>query len=265
MADMSASKIDAQYIMFVGTPGTRKSTQALSYPLPQYWFSYDQKMNSLLLPMREWKIDSKQIHYDDYNDWDVGRKKLETLQINCPYKTIIVDSGTICANAILRQTKQLKTGITRQSGAKAGKSVAGIQVNEIEDYNAESSALLELVALTKDICKYHHVNIILIWHLIQAEYKSMAGTESNIVRTIVTAGKRVAPMIPAYCEEVYHFFLDKSFTADEGGKYSILTSSTSEDFARTQLPLERKIEVNNKPLYTTFILPAITKLNSQLT
>jgi hypothetical protein len=260
MPNMNQAKIDAQYIMMVGTPGTRKSTQALSYPGPQYWFSYDQKMNSLLLPMKHWKIDPKTIEYDDYSDWDLGRKKLESLQVNCPYKTIIVDSGTICANAILRQTKLLKTGKTRASGANAGKSVAGIAVNEIEDYNAESAALLELVALTKDICKFHHVNVILIWHLIQAEYKTSPNSEANVVRTIVTAGKRVAPMIPAYCEEVYHFFMDKAFTEGEG-KYSILTSSTNEDFARTQLPLARKIEVNDKPLYTTWIKPAIEELN----
>ena len=36
----------------------------------------------------------------------------------------------------------------------AGKLIAGIAVNEIEDYNAESAALQELIALTKDIHIY---------------------------------------------------------------------------------------------------------------
>jgi hypothetical protein len=30
-------------------------------------------------------------------------------------------------------------------------------------------------------------------------------------RTIVTAGKRVAAKIPAYCSEVYHFGIKKEF------------------------------------------------------
>jgi len=260
MTDMSVAKIDSQYIMLIGTAGTRKSTQALSYPKPQFWLSFDQKMNSLLIPMKKWGISPKEIHYEDYKNWNDPRAQLEKLQVNCPYKTIIIDSTTTAANAILRQAKQMKTGITRQSGAAAGKLIAGIAVNEMEDYNAEAAALLELVALTKDICKYHHVNIILISHLIQAEYKS-AGNTVNIVRTIVTAGKRIAPMIPAYCEEVYHSFIKKGFDADSGGDYAILTSSTNEDFARTQLLLDKEIIVNDKPLYNTWIKPAIDKIN----
>lgn len=261
---MSASKIDSQFAMFVGTPGTRKSTAALSYPGPQYWLSWDQKMNSLLLPMRKWGIDPKSIHYDDYSDWNAPRTKLEQLQVNCPYKTIIADSITTGANATLRQTQKLKYGTTRASGKETGKRIAGIAVNEIEDYLAEAAALLELVALLKDIKSYHNVNVVLIAHLIQAEYKSL-NSSSNTVRTIVTAGKRVAPMIPAYCEEVYHFFLkNNSMIADVGGEYAVLTSSTSEDFARTQLPLDKEIIIGDKPLYTTWIKPAIDEINKTL-
>lgn len=261
MTDMSAQKIDAQFIMLVGTPGTLKSTQALSYPGDQYWFSFDQKMQALHLPMRAWGINPKTIHYDDYNDYNSARSKLEALQVTCPYKTIIIDSITTMANAILRQTLRLKYGTTRKSGAESGKRIAGIAVNEIEDYNAESSALLEMIALAKDIHRHHHVNIILIAHLIQAEYKSTTNNTSNMVRTIVTAGKRIAPMLPAYCDEVYHHFIKKSFDADAGGSYAILTSSTSEDFARTALELPREIIIDYKPLYSTYIKPAIDKLN----
>ena len=41
----SVTFFDALYCMFKGEPGTRKSTQALSFPGPQYWFSWDRKMN----------------------------------------------------------------------------------------------------------------------------------------------------------------------------------------------------------------------------
>lgn len=261
MADMSASKIESQFNMFVGTPGTRKSTQALSWPGPQYWLSWDQKMNSLILPMRAWGIDPKTIEYDDYSDWNHARAKLEQLQVNCKYKTIIADSVTTAANYTLRQTLSLKRGTTRSSGAAAGKLIAGIAVNEIEDYNAEAASLLEMVSLLKDIKKFHNANIILIAHLIQAEYKNVTQNTSNIVRTIVTAGKRVAPMIPAYAEDVYHFFLKRAMDLDSGGDYAILTSSTSDDFARTQLPLPKEIVFKDTPLYPTHIKPAIDKLN----
>jgi len=245
--------------MFKGDPGTRKSTEALSYPMPQFWFSWDRKMESMMLPMQKWGLDPKQIKYEDYDDWNKPRAQLEKFQLNCEYKTIVFDSITSMADMTLRQTKRSKTGVTRQSGAKAGKEISGISVNEIEDYNAESSALNELIALAKDIHKFHKVNIILIAHVVQAEYKSVTG-ETHFSRTIVTAGKRVAPKIPAYCGEVYHFNIEKSFDASQGGQYALLTEHTGDDFARTGLPLDKKIIFGNEPLYSKWILPAINKL-----
>jgi len=269
---MSQGKIEAQYIMFTGTPGTRKSTQALSYPRPQFWLSWDQKMNALRLPMMHWGIDPKEIHYEDYRDWNTARAKLESFITQStsfspqpiPYKTIIVDSITSMADGALQQTKDLKRGTTRSSGRDAGKSVGGIIVNELEDYNAEAAALQELISLTKQVHKMHKVNIILIAHLIQAEYKS-ANSQANMVRTIVTAGKRIAPKIPAYCEESYHFFLKTSFDVSVGGEYAVLTSSTNEDFARSTLPLPREIVLGDDPLYSKYVQPAIEKLNTQIT
>lgn len=259
MSDMSTIDPSIIYGLFKGDPGTRKSTAALSFPTPQYWFSWDRKMPGMMIPMLKWGMDPKQIKYDDYENWNDARTKLEQLQTNCPFKTIIIDSITSCADMTLRQTRQMKKGVTRSSGNAAGKSIAGISVNEIEDYNAESSALNELIALTKDIHIFHKVNVILIAHVIQAEYKSPSG-ETHFSRTIVTAGKRVAPKIPAYCGEVYHFNIDKGVVVDQGGDYALLTEHTGDDFARTGLPLPKKIVFNERPLYRDFLLPAIEKL-----
>lgn len=261
--DFTQVTLDSQYIMFKGEPGLLKSTQALSYPGPQYWFSWDQKMNALALPIKDWGIDPKTIHFDDYSDWTAPRKKLIELQVNCPYKTLIFDSITSCADFTIGQTLKLKQGTTSKSGAAKGITIGNISVADIEDYNAESSALQELIALTKDIKKFHKVNIILIAHVIQAEYRNGTNNTTHISRTIVTAGKKVAAKIPAYCDEVYHFNLKKGFDANVGGTYEILTSHTGDDFARTTLPLERSIDFGKlpvKPLYNTWILPAINKL-----
>lgn len=263
MPDLSTCDLESLFTMLIGTPGTRKSTNALSWPLPQFWLSWDQKMNALALPAQHWGLDTTQIHYEDFTDFNQAKRTLEGLLLHCPYRTIIADSLTTAANATLRQSLQLKTGSTR-SGAAQGRRVAGIAVNEMEDYLAESSALLELVALLKDLQKSHHVHVVLIAHLIAAEYKS-PNQQTNVVRTIVTAGKRVAPMIPAYCEEVYHHFIKKGLDADRGGDYAILTSSTSDDFARTLLPLPSEILVNDRPLYPTTIAPAITHLKESIT
>src|SRR6185437_5831192 len=187
MPTLESVNFENLYWMIKGVPGTRKSTQSLSWPTPQYWFSWDRKMEALLRPMKMWDIDPKLISYDDYDDWNKARTKLEQFQINCPYKTLVFDSLTSCADSALRQTLKLKYGVKRSSGAAAGKLVGGIAINEIEDYNAEAAALGELIALTKDISKFHKVNIILIAHVLDVEYKSPLNQQGTVVRSIVTA------------------------------------------------------------------------------
>jgi len=262
VATMENIGFDSLYCMFKGEPGTRKSTQALSFPGPQYWFSWDRKMNGIYLPMKKWGIDPATISYDDYDEWNKARTKLEQLQVNCPYKTLVFDSITSMADMTLRQTLKMKYGKTRSSGASAGKLIAGIAVNEIEDYGAEAAALQELIALTKDICQFHKVNIILIAHVVQAEYRNTATNTTHVSRTIITAGKKVAPKIPAYCGEVYHFNIKQGMVVGQGGDYSLLTEHTGDDFARSAIGLDREIVFADKPLYETYIKPAITKLQS---
>jgi len=260
MPTMDSVDFDSLYCMFKGEPGTRKSTQALSFPTPQYWFSWDRKMSGIYLPMKKWGVDPKQITFDDYEDWTKPKLKLEQLQSSCPYKTIVLDSITSMADMTLRQTVRLKYGKTRGSGAAAGKLIAGIAVNEIEDYNAESSALNELIALTKDINAFHKVNIILIAHVIKAEYRDTTNKTTHVSRQIVTAGKNIAAKIPAYCGEVYHFNIKQGMVAGGSGEYSLLTEHTGDDFARSALGLDREIVFGDKPIYDTYIKPAMGKM-----
>lgn len=252
---MEAVTFDNLYCLFKGEPGTRKSGAALSFPKPIYYFSFDRKMDGLALPMRAWGINPKDVHYDDYSDWNQAKIKLEKLQVNCPYKTIVIDSITSCADAINRQTLRVKG-----SDGK-GKGIAGIAVNSIEDFNAEESALKELVALTKDIAGYHKINVVLIAHVIQKDVKNAAGQVTHVSRTIVTAGKGIAAKIPAYCSEVYHFNI-KGGKLQGDGKYSLLTQHTGDDFARSSLGLPLEIVFDDDPLYERYLLPAITRMRS---
>lgn len=261
-----------QFYMLKGEPGTRKSTAALSFPTPQYWFSWDKKMQSMVIPMQKFGINPKDVIYDDYSDWTEARKKLESFTVNCKhpdgrkYETIIFDSLTSAMDMTLRQTLKMKTGQVRSSGQAAGKQIAGISVNELEDYNAESAAMNELIALAKDIQTYHKLNIILIAHVMEV-YQG-TGKETSVSRTIVTAGKRVAAKLPGYCSEVYHFDIEKSLSESVPGRYSLVTEHTGDDFARTGLGLPRRIIFDDQPLYSTFIEPAIKKLkgaNVQIT
>lgn len=246
---------DNPFSLFKGEPGLRKSGCALSYPRSQYWFSWDRKMDALLLPMQKWGIKASEIEYDDYTDWDKPRIKMEQLVNNCKYKTVIVDSITSGADAINRQTLKVKSG--------SGKSIAGIPVNSIEDFNAEDSALKEMISLLKTISHNHNVHVVIIAHVIQKEMKSADG-KTHFARQIVTAGKGIAQKIPAYCSEVYHFNIKQGMVAGGGGQYSLLTTHTGDDFARTSLPLPAEIVFGDEPLYDKWIAPGIKELNNRL-
>lgn len=256
------------YTMLKGGPGLRKSTCALSYPGPQYWFSWDIKMQSLLLPMKHWGIDPSTIQYDDYDDWSKAEAKLKSFQQKCDFNTLVFDSITSLGDASLNQILKEKGGAVRSSGATAGKKIGGIEVNELEDFNGESAAIGKLISFTKDIQAYNkrqgrYINIILIAHVLEVTNKPLNGP-MTISTSIVTAAKKNAAKIPAYCSEVYHFGVKKSMIEGQGGPILCATYNTGDDFARTALPLPPTIEITNDNFYLTNIAPAIKKLSSSI-
>lgn len=252
MTTLESLNFENLYCLFKGEPGTRKSSQALSFPKPIEWVNWDRKRNALALPMRAWNINPKDVDVRDYKDWDGAKNRLEQLLVSCSIKSLVIDSVTSGGDSMVRQTLKTKGG---------GKMIGTIQVGGFDEWNAESSALTELIALTKDIHESKKVNIILIAHVVQKEMKSADG-KTHMARVLVTAGKVIAQKIPAYCDEVYHFNIKGGAIVGAPGKYALLTQHTGDDFARTTLPLDREIEFGDEPLYEKFLLPAINKMNS---
>lgn len=245
MPTMTSVTNKYHYCLFKGEPGTRKSSTALSYPTPQYWFDFDGKMAGLSVAIKQLKIDPSVITYDTYTDWNAAANKLELLAVQCQYKTIVIDSITSCADTMLRQVRRNKAG--------KGKSIGGIPVSSVEDFNAESSAISELIALTKQIQHKHGCNIILIGHVTTKENRDSEGKVTSVARTLVTAATRNAQKIPAYATETYHFDIDKSVHPTG---YKLLTTNTGDDFARTSLPLPREVKLTDDlNFYKQYIEP----------
>lgn len=260
MQTMEAVPPDVLFTMLKGEPGTRKSTQALSYPTPQYWISTDQKMESLYLPMKRWGVNPKDISFDDYQDWSKPKAKLESFQLNCPFKTIIVDSLTSVADNMNRETRKFKKDVDG-----TGKKIGNIAVNGLEEYNAEAVAFQEMIAILKDIHKFHKVNIILIAHVIGQRKNDDNNKLTHHSRVIITGGDKISGKIASYMTEVYHFNVNAGFDADSGqGKYALFTQHTGNDYARTSLPLPREIEFNDDPLYEKYVEPAIKRLKAEV-
>jgi hypothetical protein len=257
MPTMASVDLSYPFTMLKGEPGTRKSTSALSYPKPQYWVSTDQKMEALQRPMRNWGIRDEDITFDDYTDWDRPKAKLESFQVNCPFKCVIVDSITSIADNINRQTKKAK------ASEGGGKKIGGISTNSIEDYNAEASAFQDFIAILKDINKYHKIPVIIIAHVVGQRQQDPNNKLTHHSRVIITGGDKISGKIAAYCTEVYHFNIKANFEADKEGEYALFTTHTGNDYARTSLPLPREITFNSDPLYEKWILPAINKQKTE--
>jgi hypothetical protein len=258
MANLGQVNMDALFVMMKGEPGTRKSTQALSFPGRQFWISTDRKMESLVLPAKRWGIKLTDIDYEDYTNWDAPKAKLKQFQLNCPYKTIIVDSITSIGDNMTSQVRASKAG--KEGG---GKVIGGIQVSGLEEYNAEAAAFQELIAMLKDIHSFHKVNIILIAHVVGQRKSDDANKLTHHSRVIITGGDKISGKLASYMTEVYHFNVKPGFAETDEGEYGLFTSHTGNDYARTSLPLERNIAFNDKPLYDRWIAPAIAKLNAE--
>lgn len=259
MPTLADIKLDALFSMMKGEPGTRKSTCALSYPKPQYWFSMDQKMEALVLPAKRWGVNLRtEVEFDDYKDWDAPRKKLESLQLNCKYKTIIVDSITSAGDVMTSQVKKNK-----KADSGGGKTIGGIAVSGLEEFNAESSAFQEMIAMLKDIHKFHKVHVVMIAHVLAARKDNDANKLTHHSRIIVTGAEKISAKLAAYMTEVYHFNIIPAFEAEKEGDYSCVTVHTGNDYARTSLPLVREIKFNAEPLYEKWIEPAIIKLTNE--
>jgi hypothetical protein len=268
MPNLGQKKVNSIYGMFKGEPGTRKSTQALSFPMPQFWFDMDQKINALILPAKNWGIDMTQIDYETFARegsvirWNKVIDKLKSFQMSCKYKTLIIDSVTSSADVINRQTMDAKKGTRTTDNKEKGITVGGISVNSIEDYKAESSAFMEMISLTKDIQDFHGCNIILIAHVVgERKMDDKPNAITHMSRIIITGGKTISGKIPAYCDETYHFNIEPSIDPSRPPDYGLYTIHTGEDFARTALPLPNKIIFNNDKLYDKYIKPAMDKLN----
>jgi len=257
MPTLEFVNLDGLFVMLKGEPGTRKSTCALSFPTPQYWVSTDRKMQALMLPAKRWGVNMKEVHYDDYEDWDKPYAKLKTFQVNCNYKTIIIDSITSIGDNMTSQTRKQK------QGKGEGKMIGTINVSGLEEYNAEASAFQDLLGVLKDIHGYHKCNIILIAHVVGQRKDDDKNKLTHHSRVIITGGDKISGKIASGMQEVYHFDVKPGFAETDEGEYGLFTSHTGNDYARTSLPLERKITFNNHPLYERWIAPAILKLKAE--
>jgi hypothetical protein len=209
-------------ILYYGNSGSGKTVGALSYPTPMYVADFDGKVNSAARIMKEEQ--KKLIDYDDYRKASgdafvlfesfVAKQHQLVKDKMFTYKTIVVDSLTICADLML------KALMARYPSARVKPNIPSQQdygVFTIE-FKTFIMRLLELPC-----------NIVVTGH-IQESKDEMTG---EMLRMILLPGARLPKWLPVVFEEVH-----RTFTENRDGKtvYLAQTKSDVKFACRSQIP-----------------------------
>lgn len=230
-------------VVLAGQPGRAKSSAGLTFPTPMMIFDFDNKLEGPILWARKMGIDLSKIdiiqpkHWN--NRWEEFDKMLKDYAKNpAPYKTFGFDSLTSMADVLLGFTNDAK------SAEKKAKTVAGVQVAGIDEYNAETSGIMDLLLFMKDI-KAH---VWLTAHVIETKTQVMeAGAANKIIvnRALLTGGKKAAAKIPVYFPENYSIQIEKPIREGDPVDYVCHTRPNEEDYGRTAYPLPAKFKFTN--------------------
>ena len=248
LADRSID-LDRFMGLFKGPPGSGKSIAAASFPKPMYIFDLDGRVASIRNYYNDDFDSLKEIHYDTYTDYAKFAMKLEGLQKTNPYKTVVIDGLTNLSRMVLRFIMKIKGGgksLIIPTGS-TGRNVAGIAIPSIEDYLGESQALRECLEVSKIISGIHKCNIIWTAHVIRTEERKLSGSVT-VHRSLLTGGHKVAAALPGEFDEIYHFDTQAALSLSKRPSYIFYTHNTSDDFAKTALPLPVRIDVTRKDL-----------------
>lgn len=242
----------AMFVLGKGDPGAGKSV-AISTWLkkgPMFFFDFDGKIKAVINFWKKRNPDLlKNLEFEHYEDYNTAAEEMERyIKDGHPYTGgIVADTLTTMVDSLLVQVNDIKGG--------GNKKVGGIAVNEIEDYNAESSGLTRFVQHAKfKLHKAHNTNFFMLAHVVMTEEKDLKTQTIRQSRQLITAGKKVAAKLPGYFDEIWHFYNEKS--ADGTSlRYKMLTQNSGVDFARTSMGLEPVYDVT----YPTLLVDIIDK------
>jgi hypothetical protein len=212
--------------MCKGEPGSGKSIFEASFP-GVCFLDIDDRMRSV----RNYYQDRVDIDYFPLRTFQELEKKLNELIRYNPFDCIVLSSITTLARIIMRHAIKLR------GGGKGSMKKAGIEVNTIEDYGAETAGIIETICCLKYDFSCH------VW--IEAHVTETSKISGGVTRRILTGAKALGSEIPAYFDEIYHFQVIPSVVKGERNQYTFYTANTEADFAKTALPLPHVVEFTN--------------------
>jgi len=229
--------------LFKGGPGVGKTRAAGSYPRV-YFLSTDRKVGVLKATYPD-----SDIEFDIFmNFWDVY-KRLEELEGDCRYQTVVIDTLTSLAQMAIDHSMLFRPEERKDSkGKELGRSKGQLMLPEIEDYGAEARGLQMCIDKLKIINLKWNAYVILIAHILTIEGKDKRGN-TVFSSTLWTAGKKIAAAIPGDFDEIYHFEVRPGLTSDQATSYIAHTHHEGDNFARTTLDIPNQIDFTNKNFF----------------
>lgn len=224
--------------LFKGHNGTGKTIAACGEEFrPVYVFNCEGRFESVI---NYYKGNLKGIEFDDYpigSGYTALDTKLDELVKRCEYKTVVISSLTSFIYLILNHLIKAKAGQTRKGGYAAGKKIGGIPVNELEDYNAEDSAIInDLIAFFQEV-KAQGVSCILEAHITPYDLVTLEEGQRVVttINQILTKGKKAPASVPGFFNEIYLFRKNYEgiMVGQQTTKYEVITEGTSLDDCKT--------------------------------
>ena len=232
-------------IAIAGQPGRGKTTAGITFPTPMLIFDFDGKLDGPILFAKKQGIDLSQIEVEQPRNWQQVVSILNREETSPKFKTYGFDTLTSLADMLLSNIQDLKA--TEKGGSV--KRIGGVQVPGLEEFNAESAGIMDMILFMKNV----KANVWLTAHVIETKTTSNASGKPtmSISRSLLTGGKKVAAKIPAYFPENYSLQIEPELDPSLPPKYVVYTQSNTEDYGRTGFDLPAKIDITGKPFYAT--------------
>lgn len=212
--------------LFIGRPGHGKSVAAAS-------FVEAHKEKSIYIADLDGRVESvrqsfggkygNQIDYDTYSvkDFTKLNKKLDDLVLNCPYNAVIFDGYTSLADMLMQYSMDLRG--KEYTNTQGNRGI--IDIADLQDYKAESNGLMSFMMKLRAItCPYKIVTA----HVLVTQYFNTITQKETVIKSILTAGKKVTDKVPAYFDEIWEFYI-KDHTSMGKAPYYKMTPIASED------------------------------------
>lgn len=165
-------------------------------------------------------------------------KEFESLQDNCPYGTIGIDSFTSLSNTAVTFQLMARLG-DDWTLAKVKTTKGGLPIASWDEFNGETTA----VAMILDVAKILPCHVIMTAHPIPKTEVNAAGEVIRRYSTLAAFGTKVDKIVPGYFTEIWRFIPESSMTPGEKARYYFYTQPVGVDFASTALPLPGKVEI----------------------